>query len=860
MNKLLIAIILIFISLSMFATHNRAGEITYKQISDFTYEITVITYTNTKPTSTGLMPADRDALTVEWGDNTYSIVARNQFVDMPDYYRWNKYVAHHTFPGPGIYEIVVEDPNRNEGVDNIPNSINIVFSIKTIMQINPALGFNNTPILLNPPVDKAALGELFIHNPAAYDPDGDSLSYKLTTCTGIDGEPISGYVLPNYSNRFYVNERTGDLVWDTPVEIGIYNVAILIEEWRHGIQIGRITRDMQIEVYDTDNEPPVIDSLQYYCVEANKELEFEVSAHDKPSDQINLTATGGVFYLNNPAVFHPITALENVTQTFRWHTNCSNVRKQPYLVIFKAQDNDSEISLVDIKNVEIQVNGPAIKNISLDPTNNSIGISWSPSECNQVTAYNIYRSTNKTDFVPDICTVGVPSDLGYDLIATTQSFEDTTYNDNNDGYGLIQGYQYCYIITAIYPDGVESYASEETCTQLIRGIPVITNISVITTDKEFGKIYLAWSKPSELDTTLAPGPYTYKIYRSNDIWGSSFYYVDSTYQNGLNDTIYIDSIFPLNTEEFPHSYKIELHNNEGLIDQPMIASSVFLEMIPTDNEIGINIIKNTPWINNNYTIYREKLEAWDSIGYSTSTTFLDTGLINNHTYCYKIKSTGSYNLSGFINPIINYSHIKCGYPYDNIAPPAPILSVLSNCDMVRNELSWKFNDYVDDVVSYNIYYSPFIDSSLYNIHTIHYRDSMYYNHYPTLKLGACYEVTALDTFNNESPRSNRVCVDSCLYYELPNVFTPNGDEFNPLFVPITSVSIIEKYIDKVDLKVFNRWGNLVFETDDKFLNWDGKNLKNKQLPSGVYYYVCNVYERRITGVEARYLVGFIHIF
>ena len=43
------------------------------------------------------------------------------------------------------------------GVKNIPNSVNVVFSISTILTVNPAMGRNNTPVLLNPPYDKAAL-------------------------------------------------------------------------------------------------------------------------------------------------------------------------------------------------------------------------------------------------------------------------------------------------------------------------------------------------------------------------------------------------------------------------------------------------------------------------------------------------------------------------------------------------------------------------------------------------------------------------------------------------------------------------------------------------------------------------------
>lgn len=863
MKKTILSIfILVQFSAFVFATHNRAGEITYRQISDYKYEITVITYTNTKPTSNGFPPADRPELDILWGDDTFSTVARETPVDLPNFYRRNVYIAQHTYPGPGTYEIIVEDPNRNEGVQNIPNSVNVVFSIKTILTINPSLGFNNTPILLNPPVDKAALGEIFIHNPAAFDPDGDSISYRLTVCTGEDGEPIESYTFPPASNRFYMDEVTGDLIWDVPVDTGSYNVAILIEEWRNGIRLGQITRDMQIEVYDTENEPPYIDSIPDKCVQATDTVIFDVVAHDNSLDQLTLTATGGVFLIDNPASFPTGTSISPVSSRFSWITDCSNIRRQPYLVIFKAEDNNEEISLVDIKNVNIYVNAPAPKNLVLEPSNTSIFLSWSATECENALGYKIYRSTTSTGYVPDECTRGIPAELGYELIKVIDNRLDTTFLDNNDGFGLNQGFEYCYMIVASYEDKVESYPSEEVCTRLIKGVPVITNVSVLETDTENGQIYVAWSKPTELDTTLSLPPFKYKIYRSNDLWGTNFVLIDSLYEQGLNDTLYIDSVYPLNTTEFPYSYKIELHNDDGLVDQPMIASSIFLSFESNDNQLEISFQKNTPWINNQYTVYRESSEnVFDSIGVTAIESFIDNGLVNEQTYCYKVISSGSYDLPGYIDPIINHSHINCGVPQDKTPPPPPTLSVLSNCDSALNSLSWINDAFIDDIVGYNVYYSHIIDSNLQQIASITDRDSTYFDHTPSIGLGACYEVTAIDSFLNESARSNRACIDSCIYYELPNVFTPNGDPFNPFFIPTTSRKVIEQFIDKVDFKVYNRWGKLVFETDNIFLEWDGTSTENGKLVSdGVYYYVCNVYERRITGSEPRYIVGFVHIF
>jgi hypothetical protein len=262
MKKVLIPILILFSFANLYATHNRAGEITYVQLSALTYEITVTTFTYT------LSSADRPELTVEWGDNTSSVAPRLEITALPNYYRKNVYKINHTYPGPGVYIIVVQDPNRNYGVQNIPNSVNVVFSVRTILLVNPSMGLNNTPVLLNPPYDKAAKGHLFIHNPGAYDPDGDSLSYKLTVCTREDGRPIENYTLPPATNKFYVDSISGDLVWDTPADTGKYNVAMEIQEWRNKMKIGIVVRDMQIEVYNTKNNPPVNGPLKDFCVEA----------------------------------------------------------------------------------------------------------------------------------------------------------------------------------------------------------------------------------------------------------------------------------------------------------------------------------------------------------------------------------------------------------------------------------------------------------------------------------------------------------------------------------------------------------------------------------------------------------------
>ena len=220
-NLIFFTLILLTISLRGYATHNRAGEIVYKHISGYKYQITIYTYCYTQT------EADRKSLELDCGDGTgkstlprisKSILDNNETLSF-SYLCKNVYVGEHTFSGPGTYVLYMEDPNRNDGVLNIPNSVNVVFSIKTTLVINAVTGNNSSPILLNAPMDKAALNKTFVHNPGAYDPDGDSLSYRIATCLQQDGQEIVGYTLPPVTDSIYVNPKTGDFVWERPAKV-----------------------------------------------------------------------------------------------------------------------------------------------------------------------------------------------------------------------------------------------------------------------------------------------------------------------------------------------------------------------------------------------------------------------------------------------------------------------------------------------------------------------------------------------------------------------------------------------------------------------------------------------------------------
>ncbi|MBU2018187.1 MAG: gliding motility-associated C-terminal domain-containing protein, partial [Bacteroidetes bacterium] len=71
-----------------------------------------------------------------------------------------------------------------------------------------------------------------------------------------------------------------------------------------------------------------------------------------------------------------------------------------------------------------------------------------------------------------------------------------------------------------------------------------------------------------------------------------------------------------------------------------------------------------------------------------------------------------------------------------------------------------------------------------------------------------------------------------LIFYIPNTFTPDGDKFNQYFSPIFTTGF-DPY--DFNMKIFNRWGALIFESNDYTRGWDG-SLNNQLVEEGVYMY------------------------
>lgn len=156
------------------ATHIRAGEIIAERIStqSLTYRITVVGYTDTR-SSVVFGPGE-----IHFGDGRVveNLNTESEFStveSLGNQIEKNVFVITHTYQGPGEYTIRFQEFNRNDLTLNMDNSVDTPFYIETMITIDPFIGVNNSPVLTIPPVDNGQINTRYIHNPGAYDPDGE---------------------------------------------------------------------------------------------------------------------------------------------------------------------------------------------------------------------------------------------------------------------------------------------------------------------------------------------------------------------------------------------------------------------------------------------------------------------------------------------------------------------------------------------------------------------------------------------------------------------------------------------------------------------------------------------------------------
>ncbi|RSK42208.1 gliding motility-associated C-terminal domain-containing protein [Hymenobacter perfusus] len=938
----LAGLLLLFVWLSSWstaqATHLRAGDIQAKTDTTAARNprrifFKLVLYTDAAPNA-----VDEPAVTIFFGDRTCTgdkaVPRVKKELVAPDYYR-SVYYFEHTYNSPGTYKVMYLSENRVAGVVNMVNSVSQSFFISTTVTIDPFLT-NTSPVLKAPAIDKAAIRQVFLHNPAAFDADGDSLAYELqpsqqagTVASALSNcipvpSTVSGFRYPNdpalggspvqvaYTGPpvgrpgeaaiFEQDARTGQIVWNSPAIQGDYNVAFVVREYRRtpgekARLIGEVVRDMQITVRATNNLRPTIMVPADICVIANTPVPNGiVTATDPDNNPITLEAFGGM--LPTPGSFvQTATGPPTARGVFQWTPTCANIRTDPYPVLFKATDRPvaGQTPLIDQRTWLITVIGPAPQNLRATLQGSTSRLDWDSYSCqNPGAQILIFRRENSFNFTPGPCETGLPAAAGYTQVGSV-SAGTRTFLDDNNGRGLDRGKTYCYRIYVQFaaPGGGASIASNEACVTLNGRAARLTNVTVDRTDPANGQITVRWTKPT---SSVGFGtPRGYRLYRAPGLNPVAADFAQVYTTTNLDDTTFVNA--GLNTTANTYSYRLEFYNTPvagaaETLETAGPASSVRVAGTPNPlaNTITVTWTYRVPWDNTKRptTVYRrEPGGAFRPVakvtGTTTGGTYTDAGsstapLVKGRTYCYYVKTNGTYDIT-LPDSLINLSQEQC---VDLRAIPCtPVLTLKpTNCDSLAsrlfdlpttplsgqvytNSLSWTLSnlpnaDCSRNIVSYIIFYAATDAEPLQELTRVPGSQTTYLHQGLTSAQG-CYAVQAVDANGAVSALSNKECKDNCLLFLLPNIFTPNGDGKNDTFRPK-----VFSPITRTSVKIFNRWGVKVYESDkDPLINWTGggsgtESGSNGKVSDGMYFYQAEV-EFRDTNRTKRTFKGWVQV-
>ncbi|MCX6291862.1 MAG: PKD domain-containing protein [Bacteroidetes bacterium] len=233
---------------------------------------------------------------------------------------------------------------RNAAITTITTPGSSTFYIYATLN-NTVSPYNNSPTFSNKPVPFLCVGQQYCFNHGAYDADGDSLAYTLITPKQTSGTTVH-YIAPynaanplNSSPATTFNPFTGDICL-TPQALQVTVMAVLVSEYRNGVLIGSVERDMQLTVMNCNNNLPTLTGINgtnnfSMTVCAGQPFCFDIFSNDVDTGQ-TLTVTwdngipGGTFTTSGGP--HP-------TGTFCWTPGVMDISATPHNFTVRVADN-----------------------------------------------------------------------------------------------------------------------------------------------------------------------------------------------------------------------------------------------------------------------------------------------------------------------------------------------------------------------------------------------------------------------------------------------------------------------------------------------------------------------------------------
>lgn len=866
--RYLIAIFLILNLFNSKASHIVGGEIYYDYLGNNNYKFYISVYRDClstgaafdSPLSLGLFNSNNQLIQnvqINFSGSTNVPVSfNNPCVTPPNNICTENSVYTVTLnlpPTAGGYNLSYQRCCRGPNINNLNNPSDTGFTLTCHVPgtadnnfINSSPRFNGYPPLL------LCNNDDLIFDHSATDPDGDQLVYSLVTpyagASGVNPAP-NPPPPPPYSNVIWaggnnaanplgpgatinIDPVTG-LLTASPNLTGLYVVGIRVQEIRNGVVINQTTRDFLFKVFNCNLQIQAILPLQSqlstftgYCNGLTVQFENQSTSQIPPTYAWDFGVAGTNTDVSNafaPSFTYPAPGQYLVTLVVNPGLPCTDtafmdvVVGPPYNITFTSQDS-------------LCFGGNRFDFVSSTAAPAGTTISWSfgPNA-------NIQNATGANVNNIQFNTSGyMPVTVNADFFLCNATFTDSVFIYPNAIAGMI------------YPDTVECKGLE------IDFINDSQNSTFYQWD--FGVSGTNTDVSNAVNPTFIfpnPGTYTIQLIAQtnpecadtiqeviviNHKLEVAFTSEDSLCSDGNSFNFVGDVFGPAGatyTWNFGPHGSVQSSNN--IIENGISFDTTGSILVSLTGEF--NICKETAYKN----IYLYKSPEIDFR--------LEPGL-----QCVPFNAHFT-DLSSSETPITYLWDFGDGTT-SNLPSPTHIYNNVGNYPVTLT--IWTVNGCVDTLIKFeqdivNVRPIPEAKFSVTPHETDICHSDIQFTNLSTLGSGYLYIFDDGTTSNDENPShiygedgtltpflivtSDYGCKDTTfetVFIEpftvyAPNAFTPDQDEANSIFKPIVYLEIVAW-----DLQIYNRWGEMVFQSQDPNTGWDGTNQAGKVSQDGIY--------------------------
>ena len=776
-------------------------------------------------------------------------------------------------PIPGGYTISYQRCCRGPNITNLINPDDTGLTLTTHIPGSETGAFNNSSPRFNdyPPILLCNMEEKII-NHSATDPDGDSLVYALITpfsgATSNNPAPNQAPPPPYFPVQWFgpfsenlplgpgsstvINSQTGILTVD-PVNVGLFVVGVVVKEYRNGVLINQTVRDFVFKVFDCNITLQAIlptqeelSTFSSYC--QGLTVQFENSSYGGSDYAWDF----GVDELSNDvsSVYAPVyTYPEPGTYEARLIVNpgqpCTDTAyititvNNPFSILWVSDDslcilNNSFDFIGQMSNPSASFNWLFDSDAQFDDASqlnvNNVSFTVPGYHIITIEGDDGFCQTSYTDsiFIFDFPTANFqfPENeqcLGYTIPFQNQSQNAFNYqwdfgefNNNQDQSSEFEP-SYTYSQSGIFDVQLISSSTLGCSDTLIQQVHILEplNMAINHTDslcitEGFFDFYAEVS-----------GPDQYQL-----LWnfGASANPTTSTLEEVLNVEFLEYGIVPIMLIGTYDVCADTLFDQVRVFGEPQIGFSY---------NNGIQCAPATAFFTNTSFSDGPASYFWD---------FGDNGLSTAFSPSHIYTEVGSYSVG--LTMVTTVGCIDTLYIMQQdlvVVQPNPTAAFTvspERTDICNAEIT--FTDYSMDAEDYfYVFDQGFISTEPNFVH-------QYINE------GSDYPLLVVtNQFGCSDTARATVLIEPFEIY-IPNTFIPDDNTVNDLFFARTDFEILEW-----DFSIYNRWGELIFNTTELSKGWDG-DFEGMNSPVGTYLWVAK-YRGCNSPIETKILKGFVNL-